>query len=68
MKPQMKHSSSMKSKNNAQIHMLQNDLFSKLDTVEPIELKLNDMDFKMIEYPQDSLSELIGRAKGIVHI
>lgn len=63
----MKHSSSMRSKNNAQINMLQNDLFSKFDYVEHTEPKLADMEFKMIDYPQDSLTQLISRAKGIVN-
>ena len=34
MKPHMKHSNSMKSKNTAQINLLENNLFAKLDTVE----------------------------------
>ena len=43
MKNQMKHSNSMKGKNNGKIHFLENDLFAKLDMVEPTEQKFDDM-------------------------
>ena len=62
----MKHSGSLKSKNNGQIHLLEDRLFDRLHKNEEDEVKYDDLEFKMMDDAPDALSELIGRAKGLV--
>ena len=67
MKKTMRHSNSLRAKNTGQIHLLEDKLFSKFQTVESNEPKYDDLEFKMMNDAPDALSDLIGRARGIVN-
>lgn len=65
----MRHSSSMKNKNTAGIGLLEDKLFSKLETLDSNQgatSKYDDLDLKLLNNTPDALSDLIYRAKGIV--
>lgn len=56
MKKNMRHSQSLKSKNNGQIHLLEDKLFSKFQTTEVNEPKYDELEFKMLNDAPDALS------------
>ena len=69
MRKNMRHSSSMKNKNTAGIGLLEDKLFSKLETLDSNQgatSKYDDLDLKLLNNTPDALSDLIYRAKGIV--
>ena len=56
-----------KSKTSKKIELLEADLFNKLSEIKKDEEKARDNTFQAMQSHNDSLTELISKAKNIVH-